>query len=156
MARAERINNEDLIREALRSRGTPYVWGGASRGGFDCSGFMCYLFNKKRGIKLPHSASAQARMGKVVHNGELQPGDLLFFRTYRPGISHVGLYIGDNRFVHAANKRRDTRIDSLSGYYARRLKAARRISPAPIEFSPEDLKDYMKEASETPPGDDKE
>jgi cell wall-associated NlpC family hydrolase len=151
----KRVNNEDLIREALRNRGVPYVWGGASRGGFDCSGFICYLFLRQRGIKLPHSASAQARIGTPVSCESLQPGDVVFFRTYRPGISHVGLYVGNNQFVHAANKRRDVRIDTLTGYYAKRLKAARRISPAPIRFSPEELQRYMQESSETP-GDEKE
>lgn len=153
--KGDRKNNEDLIREALRNRGVPYVWGGASRGGFDCSGFMCYLFLKKRGIKLPHSAAAQARMGTPVNSDNLQAGDLLFFRTYRAGISHVGMYIGDGKFIHAANTRRDVRIDGLSGYYGKRLKAARRISPAPVQFSPEDLQQYMRQSSELP-GSDKE
>jgi cell wall-associated NlpC family hydrolase len=116
-----------LVREALQHRGTPYVWGGASRGGFDCSGFTRYLFLKQRGIQLPHSASAQARMGFPVPNGRLRGGDLLFFSTYRRGISHVGMYLGNGRFIHAANSRKDVRIDSLTGYYARRLKGARRL-----------------------------
>ena len=124
-------DNDDLIREALRNRGVRYVWGGASRGGFDCSGLVCYVFRKQRGMQLPHSASAQARLGTPVHREDLQPGDLVFFSTYRPGISHVGIYIGDNRFIHAANRRSDVRTDRLSGYFGRRLKAARRISRAP-------------------------
>lgn len=148
--------NEDLIREALRNRGQPYVWGGASRGGFDCSGFICYLFRKQRGMILPHSASAQARLGVPVRFEELQPGDLVFFRTYRPGISHVGIYIGNNRFIHAANRRKDVRIDSLTGYYARRLRAARRITPVPLKVSPDDLREYLEDASETPPAPPKE
>jgi murein DD-endopeptidase / murein LD-carboxypeptidase len=154
MASADQTaNNEDLIREALRARGTPYVWGGASRGGFDCSGFVLYLFRRQRGIKLPHSASAQSRMGRRVSKEELQPGDLVFFSTYRRGISHVGMYIGENRFIHAASRRSDVRVDSLSGYWGRKLKSARRISPAPIRFTPQDLQDYMQqEPSETPPG----
>ena len=68
-------------------------------------------------MKLPHSASAQARLGSPVHRDDLQPGDLVFFSTYRPGISHVGIYIGDNRFIHAANRRSDVRTDRLSGYF---------------------------------------
>jgi len=147
----ETANNEDLIREALRNRGQPYVWGGASRGGFDCSGLICYIFRKQRGMMLPHSASAQARLGKSVRCEELQPGDLVFFSTYRPGISHVGIYIGDNRFIHGANRRRGVRLDALTGYYARRLRAARRISPAPLRFTPQDLKEYLQDSSEMPP-----
>ena len=142
--------NDDLIREALRNRGAKYVWGGASRGAFDCSGFICYIFARQRHMKLPHSASAQARLGTPVSNENLQPGDLVFFSTYRPGISHVGLYIGDNRFIHAANRRLDVRIDHLTGYYARRIRAARRLTSTPIRFTPRDLQDYLREPSETP------
>lgn len=145
--------NEDLIREALRNRGARYVWGGASRGGFDCSGFMCYLFERQRGIKLPHSASAQARLGSPVSSDSLQAGDLVFFSTYRPGISHVGMYLGEGRFIHAANSRRDVRIDSLTeGYYANRLKAARRLTSAPIRLSPADIRAITQDASVLPMG----
>jgi cell wall-associated NlpC family hydrolase len=154
MARAapepRREDNEDLIREALRNRGRPYVWGGASRGGFDCSGFTMYLFRKERGIKLPHSASAQARMGTPVRRNALQPGDLVFFSTYRRGISHVGVYMGGNKFIHAANSRRDVRVDALAGYWGRRYKGARRLTPAPVKISPEDVQGYVRDGSETP------
>lgn len=126
-ARKQGGHKPGLVREALQHRGTPYVWGGASRGGFDCSGFTRYLYLKQRGISLPHSASAQARYGKPVHTGKLRGGDLLFFSTYRRGICHVGMYLGNGRFIHAANSRKDVRIDTLKGYYARRLKAARRL-----------------------------
>jgi len=149
----ERSTNDDVIAEALRNRGKPYIWGGASRHGFDCSGFVCYVFFKQKGIKLPHSASAQARYGKPVGSDELLPGDLVFFRTYRAGISHVGIYIGENRFIHAANTRKDVRIDNLSGYYGNRLKAARRLLPAPVRFSPADLQrleNGLRESSEVP------
>jgi peptidoglycan endopeptidase LytF len=126
-------NEERLLREALAARGTRYRWGGASRGGFDCSGFTRYLFARHYGITLPHSASAQAKLGKKVPREALEPGDLLFFRTYRRGISHVGVYIGDNKFVHAANTRRRVRVDSLSTpYYRNRFVTARRM-PEPTQ-----------------------
>jgi len=149
--RAARIaaGNDDLIREALRNRGQPYVWGGASRGGFDCSGFVCYVFARQRGLKLPHSASAQALRGTPISSTELQPGDLVFFTTYRRGISHVGIYVGKRKFIHAANHRQDVRIDSIdNGYYAHRLRAARRICP--IRFSPSELKSLLQDESEVP------
>jgi cell wall-associated NlpC family hydrolase len=142
--------NDDLIREALRNRGKPYVWGGASRGGFDCSGFVVYLFKTMRGKTLPHSAAAQSRLGTPVRREELQPGDLVFFSTYRRGVSHVGIYIGENKFIHAANTRRDVRIDSIAGYYANRLKGARRITPAPLKLTPQDIDNLIQEPSETP------
>lgn len=142
--------NEDLIRETLKHRGTRYVWGGASRGGFDCSGFIRYIFARKRGIKLPHSASGQARLGKRVERGALQPGDVVFFATYRPSISHVGIYVGDNKFVHAANRRKGCRTDTLTGYYGKRYRGARRYTPTPLRLSPEDLSAASQDTSEEP------
>jgi len=147
----QRAGNEDLIREALRNRGARYIWGGSSRGGFDCSGFTRYIFLKQRNLKLPHSASAQARMGAPVGRDELQAGDLLFFSTYNRGISHVGIYVGDNRFIHAANQRRGVRMDAISGYYANRYRGARRITPAPLRFTPDDLNAIIEDRSELPP-----
>jgi len=142
--------NGDLIREALRQRGKPYIWGGASRRGFDCSGFMVYLFKIKRNIALPHSARGQSLLGKPVSRGSLQAGDLLFFSTYRSGISHVGMYLGENRFIHAANSRKDVRIDSLTGYYANRFRTARRLVETPIDFSEQEIKAYTDEPSVVP------
>lgn len=139
-ARAAAPQNEDLIREALANRGRPYVWGGASRGGFDCSGFMLYLYKRMRGINLPHSASAQMRMGRHVERHELQPGDLVFFAGSRRAIGHVGMYIGDNKIIHAANHKRDVRIDTLTGYYDRRYRGARRLSPTPIRIPSDELR----------------
>lgn len=121
------VPNSDLIVEALAARGIQYRWGGTSRRGFDCSGFTRYLFERMRGVKLPHSASRQARYGDKVPREALRAGDLVFFRTYRRGISHVGIYIGGNRFVHAANRRKDVRVDELKGYYAKRYVTARRF-----------------------------
>lgn len=126
-ARKAARKKQVLVNEALRQRGKPYVWGGASRGGFDCSGLIRYVYKKRFGVNLPHSASAQARMGKRVPHRQLKPGDLLFFTTYRRGISHVGIYIGNHKFVHAANRRKGVRVDALTGYYGRRLKMARRL-----------------------------
>lgn len=117
----------DLIRTALACRGIRYSRGGTSRGGFDCSGFTRYVF-AKYGIALPHSSAAQARLGTPVSRSEIRAGDLVFFQTYRRGISHVGIYIGDNRFVHAATHGRGVTVDSLgSAYYAPRYRGARRV-----------------------------
>jgi len=116
-----------LVQTALACRGIRYSRGGTSRGGFDCSGFTRYVF-AKYGVSLPHSSAAQARMGTPVPRSELRPGDLVFFQTNRRGISHVGIYIGDNRFVHAATHGRGVTVDSLhSSYYASRYRGARRV-----------------------------
>ena len=120
--------SNDLVRTAYSYRGTPYRWGGASRGGFDCSGFTEYLYRQK-GVSLPHSAKAQFRSGQHVDRKSLKAGDLVFFHTVTPGISHVGMYVGDGKFVHSSSRRSGgVRVDSLnSGYYSRAFRGATRI-----------------------------
>lgn len=121
-------SNSSLIQTAMACRGTRYARGGTSRGGFDCSGFTRYVF-AKYGVKLPHSSAAQAGHGTAISRDQLKPGDLVFFQTYRRGISHVGIYIGNNRFVHASNHGRGVTVDSLgSSYYAPRYRGARRVN----------------------------
>lgn len=116
-----------LIQTALSCQGLQYRRGGTSRGGFDCSGFTRYIY-AKQGVNLPHSSAAQANLGSPVDKSDLKPGDLVFFHTFRAGISHVGIYVGNDRFVHAATYRRGVRVDSLnSGYYRSRYRCARRI-----------------------------
>nr|WP_283246013.1 cell wall-binding repeat-containing protein [Bacillus suaedae] len=83
--------------------GTPYRWGGTSPSGFDCSGFMSYVFNKA-GVSLPRTTIDQYKAGTFVSKTDLQPGDAVFFKnTYRQGISHAGIYVGDNHFIHASS-----------------------------------------------------
>ena len=98
-----------------------YVWGASGGNSFDCSGLMMYAY-RQIGISLPHSSSAQSRLGKAVSITNLKPGDLLFF--YSP-VHHVGLYIGDGKFVHARNTRDDLEVDTISGYG--HFTSARRI-----------------------------
>lgn len=126
-AEPDRSSNS-LIRTAMSCRGTHYRRGGTSRNGFDCSGFTRYVF-AKYGVSLPHSSAAQASKGTPVAKSDLKPGDLVFFQTYRRGISHVGIYIGNGSFVHAASRRSGgVRVDSLnSSYYGPRYRGARRV-----------------------------
>lgn len=117
----------DVVRTAYAYRGTRYRYGGASRGGFDCSGFTRYVYGEK-GVDLPHSAAAQFGRGSRVAKGSLKSGDLVFFSTTRRGISHVGIYVGDGKFVHASSARGRVRVDSLAeGYYSDRFRGARRV-----------------------------
>lgn len=119
---------ESVVRIASRFKGVRYRWGGSSRSGFDCSGFTRYVFRQRTGVVLPHSASAQFRKGVPVSRGELKPGDLVFFQTYRRGASHVGIYIGNGKFIHASSAGGRVRVDSLNdGYYRRRYVGARRL-----------------------------
>ncbi|MGQ9488873.1 MAG: NlpC/P60 family protein [Armatimonadota bacterium] len=118
-----------IVRTASRFQGVRYRWGGSSRSGFDCSGFTRYVFRHKAGVDLPHSASAQFRRGAPVSRSQLKPGDLVFFQTYRRGASHVGIYIGNGKFIHASSARGRVRINSLNeGYYRQRYLGARRIT----------------------------
>lgn len=110
-----------LVRDALRFLGTPFVWGGVSPSGFDCSGFVQHVF-AEIGKQLPRTADYQFAASPRVQ-GTLQTGDLVFFQTYAPGASHVGIYLGGGRFVHSA--RPYVHISSLSDpYYASRYLGA--------------------------------
>ena len=102
--------------------GTPYVWGGASPSGFDCSGFTMYVYSKV-GVSLPHNAAAQHGYGSPVARSDLQPGDLVFF----DGLGHVGLYVGGNTFIHAPHTGDVVKYSSISGWYASTYVGARRL-----------------------------
>jgi cell wall-associated NlpC family hydrolase len=117
-----------VVRRALGYLGTRYRYGASGARGFDCSGFTSYIY-RQHGISLPHNSAAQYRVGKPVSRSELRPGDLVFFRTRGNRISHVGIYIGNGKFVHASSARGRVRIDTLtSGYYHQRYVGARRIT----------------------------
>jgi len=107
---------------AMRYLGVPYVWGGASPAGFDCSGLVMYVFSQV-GVSLPHNAAAQYGYGSPVSSGDLQPGDLVFF----DGLGHVGIYIGGGQFIHAPHTGDVVKISSLSGWYAATYVGARRL-----------------------------
>ncbi|MDR3587323.1 MAG: NlpC/P60 family protein [Desulfosporosinus sp.] len=118
-------SSELLVDHALSLQGVPYVFGGTSRSGFDCSGYTQYVF-KGSGISLPRTAAEQFKVGSSVNREQLQLGDLVFFSTYAPGASHVGIYIGGGRFVAASNT--DVCISNLdSGYYMSSYLGARRV-----------------------------
>ncbi|MDX6510990.1 MAG: peptidoglycan DL-endopeptidase CwlO [Gaiellaceae bacterium] len=108
---------------AMQFLGTPYVWGGASPGGFDCSGLVTYAFGQM-GVSVPHSSYSQFGMGSPVSRDQLQPGDLVFFN----GAGHVGIYIGGGQFIHAPHTGDVVKISSLSdSWYAATYDGARRL-----------------------------
>jgi cell wall-associated NlpC family hydrolase len=113
-----------VVAIAMQYLGVPYVWGGSSPGGFDCSGLVMYVYAQV-GVSLPHYTGAQWGMGVPVAYSDLQPGDLVFF----DGLGHVGIYIGGGEFIHAPHTGDVVRIDSLSeGWYAATYDGARRIT----------------------------
>ena len=107
---------------AMRYLGVPYVWGGASPSGFDCSGLVMYAY-AQIGVSLPHSSYAQYGYGSPVSRGDLQPGDLVFF----DGLGHVGIYIGGGSFIHAPHTGDVVKISSMTGWYASTFVGGRRL-----------------------------
>jgi len=118
-----------IVATAMQYLGRPYVWGGTTPDGFDCSGFVYFVVNQVLGGGFPRSLEAQAVSGVYVDPDHLQPGDLVFFQnTYKWGLSHVGIYIGNGRFIHAENYATGVTISDLwGGYYGPRYYTARRV-----------------------------
>lgn len=108
----------DVISYAKRFIGTRYVYGGRSPSGFDCSGFTGYVY-QKFGVSLPRTSGAQYSATTRVSKANLQAGDLVFFSTGGKSIGHVGIYIGNNQFIHSPSSGRTVCIESMSGYYAK-------------------------------------
>jgi cell wall-associated NlpC family hydrolase len=114
---------------ALGLRGVPYRNGGSDPSGFDCSGFIWYVF-LQHGIRVPRTVGEQFREGVDVRADTLEPGDLLFFAIQGPGVSHVGMAIGGDEFVHAPSSRGEVRVERLSAtYWSSRYVGARRVLP---------------------------
>lgn len=115
-----------LIQTASRYMGVPYVFGGTTPNGFDCSGFTRFVF-ANYGIQLPRAADEQYDVGQSVSYNRLQPGDLVFFSTYAPGASHSGIYLGNGQFISATSSR-GVAIDRMeSSYWGARYIGARRV-----------------------------
>ena len=122
-ARTSRIAR-NLTRDALKFLGTPYVFGGTTSSGFDCSGFVQHVF-AMLGVTVPRTADAQFYAGGRVKGG-MKAGDLVFFQTYEPGPSHVGIYLGHGKFVHASSH--GVMVSSLSdSYWSERYLGAKRV-----------------------------
>ncbi len=115
-----------VVDYAKRLVGTRYVYGGSTpRSGFDCSGFVRYVYGHF-GVSLPHSSYAQFSLGRRIGRRSLRPGDLVFF----DGLGHVGMYVGNGRFIHAPHTGTRVRIETLAGWYSSRFAGARRLRTA--------------------------
>ena len=120
---------ESLINEAMQLIGVRYRWNGdLPQSGLDASGFVRFVFRDKLGFLLPPKSSQMSKVGKPITREELQPGDLVFFNTMRLTFSHVGIYVGDNKFIHSPAKGSTVRVDDLaSTYWDKRFDGARRL-----------------------------
>lgn len=130
-APAERTHiMSDVVVTALGYLDRPYVYGGQNMdNGFDCSGFVLSLFQRSLGLKLPRTAADQARATKKIDHKELTPGDLVFFNTMRRKFSHVGIYVGEGRFIHSPRAGASIRIESMnSTYWKKRFNGAHRVA----------------------------
>ncbi len=127
----------ELVLNAMTFLGVPYKRGGTSvETGFDCSGFVRAIYEQTAGLILPRKASEQAASAQKIDRSDLQPGDLVFFNTMRRAFSHVGIYVGEGKFIHSPKPGAEVRVESLSlAYWARRFDGARRV---PVESIPAD------------------
>ena len=115
--------------QALTYLGTPYRNGGLSpQTGFDCSGLVAYVYREGAGMALPRNTQELSHAGRPVGPDALRPGDLVFYNTQRRAYSHVGIYLGENRFIHAPSSGGEVRVEDLhADYWMRRYSGARRV-----------------------------
>ena len=125
---ANRSNSvvRNVMRAAYSVIGTPYVFGGTTPYGFDCSGFTQYAF-ARAGVYLPRMADSQFYSGRQISMSQLRPGDLIFFTTYEAGASHVGIYVGNGNFIHAGTSTGVTVSSAFTGYWGARYYGACRV-----------------------------
>lgn len=121
----------DLLTQAMGLLGVPYRRGGASEDtGFDCSGFVRHIYEKSFGRLLPRRASEQAKATETIDRDDLKPGDLVFFNTMKRAFSHVGIYVGDGKFIHAPRVGKSIQVDDMrTAYWQKRFNGARRVQP---------------------------
>ena len=119
----------EVTLQALSFLGVNYKWGSSNpERGFDCSGLVSHVFQQVAGIILPRNSQAMSKVGEKVDKSDLQPGDLVFFNTLKRPNSHVGIYIGDERFVHAPSRGGEVEVsDMQEGYWKKRFNGARRM-----------------------------
>lgn len=122
---------QEILINALSLTGVKYKYGGKSpETGFDCSGFVRYVFQQAANLTLPHGARAISQLGQSIPVEQLQPGDLVFFNTLKSAFSHVGIYLGDGKFIHAPSSGGGIHVvDMNDSYWAKRFNGARRLPP---------------------------
>ena len=128
----------ELVMQAMGLLGVPYKSGGTSEEkGFDCSGFVRYMYEKSVGLVLPRRAEEQAKVTEEISRSELKPGDLVFFNTLKRTFSHVGIYVGDGKFIHAPRPGKAVRVDDMrEAYWQQRFNGARRVQVDKLQSEP--------------------
>ena len=128
----------ELVMQAMGLLGVPYRSGGTSEEkGFDCSGFVRYMYEKSVGLVLPRRAEEQAKVTEEISRSELKPGDLVFFNTLKRTFSHVGIYVGDGKFIHAPRPGKAVRVDDMrEAYWQKRFNGARRVQIDKLQNEP--------------------
>ena len=128
----------ELVIQAMGLLGVPYKRGGISEEkGFDCSGFVRHMFEKSVGLVLPRRAEEQAKVTEEINRSELKPGDLVFFNTMKRTFSHVGIYVGDGKFIHAPRPGKGVRVDDMrEAYWQKRFNGARRVQSDKLQAEP--------------------
>jgi cell wall-associated NlpC family hydrolase len=128
----------ELVIQAMGLLGVPYKRGGISEEkGFDCSGFVRHMFEKSVGLVLPRRAEEQAKVTEEINRSELKPGDLVFFNTMKRTFSHVGIYVGDGKFIHAPRPGKSVRVDDMrEAYWQKRFNGARRVQSDKLQADP--------------------
>ena len=123
----------ELVFHALAFLGVKYRFGGTDPDtGWDCSGYVSHVFNNAIGVVLPRNSAAMSQRGDVIDRANLKPGDLVFFHTLKHAFSHVGIYVGEQRFIHAPSSGKAVQISDMNAdYWARRFNGGRRIVAAP-------------------------
>ncbi|MFO0107013.1 MAG: C40 family peptidase [Burkholderiales bacterium] len=127
-----------MVLQAMNLLGVPYRRGGNTESsGFDCSGFVRHLYEKSVGRLLPRRAEEQAKVTQAIDREELKPGDLVFFNTMRRAFSHVGIYVGDGKFIHSPRAGMSVRVEDMrSAYWKKRFNGARRVAQDGAEAKP--------------------
>ena len=128
----------EIVIQAMGLLGVPYIRGGTSEEkGFDCSGFVRHMYEKSVGLVLPRRAEEQAKVTEEIKRSELKPGDLVFFNTLKRTFSHVGIYVGDGKFIHAPRPGKAVRVDDMrEAYWQNRFNGARRVQADKLHAEP--------------------
>ena len=139
MTKLEQVSNtvsdraSDLVVTAMGFLGVPYRRGGSNDAGFDCSGFVRSMYERTVGLVLPRQAREQAAATQTIDKQDLQPGDLVFFNTMRRAFSHVGIYVGEGKFIHSPRPGAQVRVEDMGqSYWKQRFDGARRVAGIPV------------------------